>query len=100
MPRRHRRSRSDQPAPVRHGLGGGSLEAGPAGDSDAYHVRRIPGARAGKDYRCPGCDHMVVAGTSHVVAWPDRPGGEDERRHWHAGCWSGRGSRGITRRWS
>ncbi|MEH6621387.1 ATP/GTP-binding protein [Dietzia maris] len=100
MPRRHRRGGSDRPLPQRHGLGGSALETGPAGDPDSYHVRRIPGARAGKDYRCPGCDHLVTSGTAHVVAWPDRPGGDEERRHWHTGCWSGRGRRGLTRRWS
>nr|WP_241729912.1 ATP/GTP-binding protein [Dietzia aerolata] len=85
---------------MRDGLGGGTREAGPAGDPDHYHVRRIPGSRAMKDYRCPGCDQIVTAGTAHVVAWPDRPGGDGERRHWHSGCWNGRASRGLTRRWS
>ncbi|WP_253919048.1 ATP/GTP-binding protein [Dietzia psychralcaliphila] len=100
MPRRHRRAGADRPAPRREGPGGGALESGPLGDPDDYHVRRVPGSRAGKDYRCPGCDQVVLAGTPHVVAWPDRPGGDDERRHWHSGCWSGRSSRGLTRRWS
>lgn len=76
------------------------MESGPSGDPDQYHVRRVQASRAAKDYRCPGCDHLVKSGTAHVVAWPDRPGGDDERRHWHSGCWNGRGSRGITRRWS
>ncbi|WP_291080616.1 ATP/GTP-binding protein [Dietzia sp. UBA5065] len=100
MPRRHRRAGGDRPVPRRDGLGSSDLEAGPSGDPDRYHVRRIPASRSAKDYRCPGCDHVVPAGTGHVAAWPDRPGGEDERRHWHNGCWSGRGSRGVTRRWS
>lgn len=100
MPRRHRRASQGPVAPRRDGLGGSALETGPAGDSDDYHVRRIPASRAVKDFRCPGCDHPVMSGTPHVVAWPDRPGGEDERRHWHSGCWSGRGRRGVTRRWS
>ncbi|MFE2961436.1 ATP/GTP-binding protein, partial [Nocardia tengchongensis] len=26
--------------------------------------------------------------------------GEDDRRHWHTGCWKGRNTRTITRRWS
>lgn len=100
MPRRHRRATVGPAAPRREGPGGAVLESGPAGDPDRYHVRRIPAARAERDYRCPGCDQVVAAGVAHVVAWPDRPGGGDERRHWHGGCWSGRGSRGLTRRWS
>ncbi|MFL0578577.1 ATP/GTP-binding protein [Dietzia sp. 179-F 9C3 NHS] len=100
MPRRHRRAPQGPSPARREGLGGAALEPGPAGDPDSYHVRRIPASRAGRDYRCPGCDHVVGAGVAHVVAWPDRPGGAEERRHWHAGCWAGRGSRGLTRRWS
>nr|WP_081477166.1 ATP/GTP-binding protein [Dietzia alimentaria] len=100
MPRRHRRANDERPLPRRDGLGGRGFESGPAGDPDRYHVRRIPGSRASKDYRCPGCDHVVKSGTAHVAAWPDRPGGDSERRHWHDGCWSARARRGITRRWS
>lgn len=100
MPRRHRRATGSRPADRRDGLGGGALESGPAGDPDRYHVRRIPASRAERGYRCPGCDQVVPPGVAHVVAWPDRPGGEEERRHWHSGCWTGRGSRGLTRRWS
>ena len=85
---------------MRHGLGGARLEPGPAGDPDEHYVRQVGAARATKAYRCPGCDQLVPAGTAHVVAWPDRPGGEDERRHWHSGCWAGRDRRGLTRRWS
>ncbi|WP_264885496.1 ATP/GTP-binding protein [Dietzia sp. NCCP-2495] len=99
MPRRHRRAERPGPLPDRVGLGSARVESGPAGDPDQYHVRRIATSRATKDYRCPGCDQIVRSGTPHIAAWPDRPGGEDERRHWHSGCWSGRGSRGLTRRW-
>lgn len=48
-------------------------------------VRPVAGAFATKEYRCPGCDHVVRIGTPHVVAWP--PEREDERRHWHTPCW-------------
>lgn len=78
------------------------VESGPAGSEDErYMVRAVPGSRATKSYRCPGCDHDIRPGTPHVVTWPtDDIGGVDERRHWHNGCWSGRGTRGLTRRWS
>ena len=99
MPRRNRRQgRGPAPSP---GIGRpAALEPGPAGGPDGYHVRQVPPARAVKEYRCPGCDHPIAVGMAHVVAWPDRPGGDEERRHWHRGCWGGRGSRGVTRRWS
>ncbi|MBY6352008.1 ATP/GTP-binding protein [Rhodococcoides corynebacterioides] len=99
MPRRHHR-RSTRPD-VSPTFGGATArtEAGP-GDED-YAVRSIPGARAVKPYRCPGCDHEIAPGVPHLVVWPlDRPGGADDRRHWHTGCWSGRRTRGLTRRWS
>lgn len=67
-------------------------------DDGEWVVRRISGAGSTKTYRCPGCDHEVRPGTPHVVAWPfDRPGGEDERRHWHTPCWNARGRRGPSR---
>ena len=54
-------------------------------------VRSVPGARAEKEYRCPGCQQVVVPGTPHVVAWPDEGvGGVGDRRHWHTPCWSAR----------
>ncbi|MHD0307480.1 ATP/GTP-binding protein [Rhodococcus erythropolis] len=82
-------------------LFGGALvreEPGPGGEM--YMVRPIPGSNATKFYRCPGCDHDIRPGVAHVVTWPSEPGGANERRHWHTGCWSGRGTRSLTRRWS
>ena len=38
-----------------------------------------------REYRCPGCDHVVRVGTQHVVVVP-----RDDvtaRRHWHTQCW-------------
>lgn len=67
-------------------------------DGEEYIVRTVPGARATKAYRCPGCDHEIMPGIAHVVAWP--VGAADDRRHWHSGCWGGRATRGLTRRWS
>ncbi|WP_280417017.1 ATP/GTP-binding protein [Nocardia carnea] len=101
MPRRKPRSGRYGAQPQRLGAGLGDVyrrtEAGP--DGDEYVVRTVPGARAVKRYRCPGCDHEVMPGVAHVVAWP-AGGGEADRRHWHRGCWNGRRTRGITRRWS
>lgn len=60
--------------------------------SGTYLVRSVPGARAKKTYRCPGCQQSIRPGVSHVVAWPEEPGwgsvsGLEERRHWHNHCW-------------
>ncbi|WP_127782630.1 ATP/GTP-binding protein [Rhodococcus sp. X156] len=81
------------------GFGAGTRsESGPDGE---WAVRPVPASGAGKIYRCPGCDHTIAAGVAHVVAWrTDDPGGVEDRRHWHNGCWAGRGRRGLTRRWS
>ncbi|MFE4501491.1 ATP/GTP-binding protein [Rhodococcus sp. NPDC056743] len=104
MPKQSRRTdsrrgpASDEPRGV---LFGGAVvreEPGPGGE--LYMVRPIPGANATKFYRCPGCDHDIRPSVAHVVTWPSEPGGAAERRHWHTGCWSGRGTRGLTRRWS
>jgi hypothetical protein len=47
-----------------------------------YDVRHVGGE---KEYRCPGCDHLVRAGIWHLVVIPlDAP---EERRHWHTECW-------------
>ncbi len=54
-------------------------------------VRTIGVARAQKIYRCPGCDHEIQPGTSHVLVWPERgsqhTGDIEQRRHWHSTCW-------------
>jgi hypothetical protein len=42
----------------------------------------VTGDRA---YRCPGCDHEIRPGTSHLVVMPE--GSVDDRRHWHTPCW-------------
>lgn len=73
-------------------------------DGREYQVVPVPGARATKVYRCPGCDHEITPGTAHVVVWPvdlgDGPGEVDDRRHWHTPCWTHRATRGPTRKWS
>ncbi|MFC4603331.1 ATP/GTP-binding protein [Rhodococcus kronopolitis] len=100
MPRRNSHRRPAPPSSL--GMAQSRVESGPAGyDGERYLVRQVPGARATKVYRCPGCDHEIMIGVAHMVAWPaDLVGGTEDRRHWHTGCWNGRGSRGITRRWS
>jgi hypothetical protein len=94
MPRRRtpRRQRPLAPLPVTR-----RIEKGPEGYD--YEVRSIAAARATKTYRCPGCDHEIRTGTAHVVVWPADLG-EDDRRHWHTPCWTHRGTRGPTRKWS
>ncbi len=67
-------------------LGPERIEDGPDGD---WVVRRVPGAAAGKAYRCPGCDQELRPGTAHVVTWPTHAGA-DARRHWHSACWQRR----------
>ncbi|MFZ2527778.1 MAG: ATP/GTP-binding protein [Rhodococcus sp. (in: high G+C Gram-positive bacteria)] len=102
MPRRNRSQPPRQRGQHPHASAAVRTEHGPAGsDSERFTVRTVPGSRATKSYRCPGCDHEIAAGVAHVVAWPaDSPGGADDRRHWHSGCWSGRSTRSPTRRWS
>ena len=57
-------------------------------DADSMEVRRVQPYQATKEYRCPGCNHTIPAGTGHVVVVPlDAP---DLRRHWHAPCWTNR----------
>ncbi|GDY32421.1 hypothetical protein GTS_40540 [Gandjariella thermophila] len=106
VPRRHRprsrRSGSDTRdagrQPLSAGLGWPERESAPDGE---WLVRRVPGSRATKFYRCPGCDHEIVPGTAHVVTWPaEEWGSVADRRHWHSHCWAARGRRGPTaRRW-
>jgi hypothetical protein len=54
-------------------------------DADDWVVRPVAGARARKEYRCPGCDHEIAPGTPHVVVW--RTEDAEDRRHWHTPCW-------------
>ncbi len=70
------------------------------GSDGEWQVRQVSGSSATRDYRCPGCDQIVAAGTPHVVAWPaGEDGSVDERRHWHTPCWAARNRRrpGIRR---
>jgi hypothetical protein len=79
MPRKHRsaRERPGPPEPVQGRLDAPVWALVPWAD-----VRAVVGD---KPYRCPGCDHEIRAGVSHLVVVPhDEPEG---RRHWHTECW-------------
>ncbi|MGH3724213.1 MAG: hypothetical protein ACRDUS_08805 [Mycobacterium sp.] len=97
---RRRRPHRQPDVPPALSIGGDQVEQGP--DGYDYRVRRISGARAIKIYRCPGCDHEIAVGVAHVVVWPADASGDgvDDRRHWHSSCWTNRGNRGPTRKWS
>ncbi|RJQ66867.1 hypothetical protein D5S17_34295 [Pseudonocardiaceae bacterium YIM PH 21723] len=97
MPRRNhdRRVPRTPPRAVGGATGWARTEDGPGGD---YLVRNVPGSQATKTYRCPGCDHEIQPGISHVVAWPaEEYGSSEQRRHWHTGCWNGRHTRRPAR---
>ncbi|WP_193373292.1 ATP/GTP-binding protein [Nocardiopsis xinjiangensis] len=79
----------DEDALMLRVTGGQRRESGPDGE---WVTRRIPGASAGKSYRCPGCAQNIPVGMAHVVAW--RPYGDGgDRRHWHSSCWDRRSRR-------
>lgn len=78
MPRKHKR-RNETPAPRAPGLSASAPEWARA---PGHEVRVVSGP---KPYRCPGCDHEIRAGVSHLVAIPRED--PDERRHWHTECW-------------
>lgn len=100
---RRRRSGSSKPSgprPIPAVFASNRVEEGP--DGHEYQVRPVAAARATKQYRCPGCDHVIGAGTAHVVVWRASGSAEeiDDRRHWHTPCWANRANRSPTRRWS
>jgi hypothetical protein len=91
------RRRRDEHLPLRSAAAH-RVEVAPDGE---WQVRQVTGSSATRDYRCPGCDQVVAAGTPHIVAWPaGEHGSVDERRHWHTPCWAARGRRqpGLRRR--
>ncbi|MBV8931098.1 MAG: hypothetical protein JOZ47_02060 [Kutzneria sp.] len=99
MPRRNRsrrpRAAEAEPRALGAALGWGQTESAADGE---WLVRGVPGDKATKVYRCPGCEHEIRPGVPHVVAWPADRGGIEDRRHWHSGCWSARRHRRPTRR--
>ncbi|MGL4743577.1 MAG: hypothetical protein ACRCXL_04205 [Dermatophilaceae bacterium] len=87
MPRSNRRRRDLESRP----LGGATEVSTQQWRGRRFHVRRLTGVGATREYRCPGCHQEVLVGTPHVVVWPaEGIGGIAERRHWHARCWSAR----------
>lgn len=92
MGRKNRRSK-DAERPLSPAFAAQSRQAHADGD---WIVRKVSGAAAAKDYRCPGCDQVIPPATAHVVAWPAEDGerGLDHRRHWHTPCWAARDRRG------
>ena len=79
MPRKNRRNPEYFQAP----------EAPPA-RADAPLWAQVPGfdvrhVGGQKEYRCPGCDHIVRDGVWHLVVVPADDA--DARRHWHTECW-------------
>ena len=70
--------------------GGRSTQSAPDGE---WVVQRV--GASDKQYRCPGCDQVVVL-VPHVVVWRTDAlvgGGVDDRRHWHSACWAARDRR-------
>ncbi|MFP5346560.1 MAG: hypothetical protein ACLGIA_06000 [Actinomycetes bacterium] len=110
MPRRNRPVRRGRPASPgpRDGADVDALELAAnrgarreSGDDGEWLVREVTGASATKTYRCPGCDHEILPGRPHLVAWPAESllGADSaarERRHWHMACWRARTRRRPT----
>jgi hypothetical protein len=79
MPRRNRRDRElNQPPEAPPARADAPIWA----QAPGFDVRNVGGQ---KEYRCPGCDHPVRAGSWHLVVVPQDD--VDERRHWHTECW-------------
>ena len=59
---------------------------GPAAElAQDAEVRRIQPYQATKTYLCPGCQHDVRPGVSHLVVVEEDD--VESRRHWHTECW-------------
>jgi hypothetical protein len=90
-PRRHHRDADWTPLDLDRAQRVDMVQTWSDGD---WLVRTVPGRAAGKEYRCPGCDHEIRPGVAHVVAWPaDGRGDLTDRRHWHTPCWRARDRR-------
>ncbi len=82
MPRKNRRNPeyfAPPPAPTSPSRG---ADTPMWAQAPGYEVRGVAGQ---KEYRCPGCDHLVRAGITHLVVVPTDD--VDARRHWHTECW-------------
>ncbi|MCW1960215.1 MAG: hypothetical protein KIH64_017050, partial [Mycobacterium sp.] len=69
----------------------------PGPDGHDYEVVAIPGARAVKTYRCPGCDHEIRCGVPHVAVWRVDDEAGAEPRHWDTPCGAQRAHPGPNR---
>ena len=79
MPRKNKRDPrfvEVAPAPLQRG------SAPEWADAPGFDVRHVGGE---KEYRCPGCDHVVRQDAWHLVVVPQDD--VDSRRHWHTECW-------------
>ena len=86
MPRRNR----DRREPIRE-LGTSGWQRTESARDGEWYVRNVSATHTTKTNRCPGCDHEIAPGTTHVVVWPaDELGTVADRRHWHLGCWQAR----------
>jgi len=90
-----RRPRAEGPAPLDldRALGGRRSVDAPDG---AWTVQSVRGSD--KSYRCPGCQHLIVPGTAHLVTWAadgllGQQAALEDRRHWHRPCWDARSRR-------
>jgi hypothetical protein len=81
VPRRHRRNPDYfEPPPAQRPQA--RTDAPAWAQVAGFDVRQVGGQKA---YRCPGCDHLIRAGTWHLVVVPQDD--VDARRHWHTECW-------------
>ena len=83
MPRRNHRREDDLSLDEERARRG--VERLVTSSDGQWSVRHITTTGAVKTYRCPGCDHEIRKGVSHLVVVPHDDVGE--RRHWHTECW-------------
>ncbi len=89
MPRRNRKAREVHAA--QKPLRATSVQRVETWGGADWVVRTMLAGVSVKQYRCPGCDHEVASGVSHLVVWPAAgDDGASERRHWHTPCWARR----------
>ena len=80
MPRRHRRAPEPDARPLSPGVR--SLAAPDWAVAGGATARVVTGT---KTYLCPGCQHDVRPGVSHLVVVEEED--VESRRHWHTECW-------------
>ncbi len=70
MPRSNRPRRSQRRQPDYVPLRSAAVTRTERAADGEWLVRSVPGSSSVKDYRCPGCDQLIPAGTGHLVTWP------------------------------